>query len=308
MSVEKPLLTIFGCGYVGSALAREALARGWRVRALTRNPATAAALREAGIAVRIADIADRRWHRHWTDRGDYVVNCVSASSRDPDGYYHSYHGGSKSVIAWLSGASSPVQLVYTSSTSVYPQVDGRTVCEEDAGEPDDLTPTGAVLREAEELYREPLAGVARAFVLRLAGIYGPGRHYLLDQLRGGQNEFPGSGEFLLNLIHRDDAVRAVMAALTSGSQTMQRVFNIADGNPAIKRELVAWVAAELGVAPPRWDPGQLTARQKNRTGGSGLLPNRRIDCRRAEHELGWTPQYPDFRKAYRVWCAGRSPA
>lgn len=303
MSIDSPLLTIFGCGYIGTALASAALARGWRVRALTRNAEKAAALQAMGVTVLVDDLAGRHWHRKWPERGNYIVNCVSASSPDSDGYYHAYHEGTKSIIAWTAAGSGGSTLVYTGSTSVYPQTIGESVTEDDVGEIDDLTKTAQILREAEELYREPLPGIARAMVLRLAGIYGPGRHYLLDQLRQGRTVFPGAGDFWLNLIHRDDAVSGILAALESGPSVSSRTFNLADGNPFLKRDLVAWVARELNLEPPLWDPQMETSRQARRSNAAGKLPHRRILIDRARQELNWQPHYADFRQAYEEWIA-----
>src|SRR3954453_14228696 len=55
-------LVIFGAGYVGSAVARAAVARGLHVTALTRNPEKAARLRELGVTTVIADLAEPTWH------------------------------------------------------------------------------------------------------------------------------------------------------------------------------------------------------------------------------------------------------
>lgn len=301
MRNDSPVLTIFGCGYIGSALAASALDRGWRVRALTRNRQKASALQEMGVQVLVDDLAERHWHRQWADRGDYIVNCVSASSSDPDGYYHAYHEGTKSIIHWTATGDGAPVLVYTGSTSVYPQTDGQSVGEEDVGDLDELTETARILREAEELYREPLPGISCAIVLRLAGIYGPGRHYLLDQLREGRSVFPGAGDFWLNLIHRDDAVSGIMAALERGPSAAHRIFNLADGQPFLKRDLVAWVAKALQLEPPRWDPDMKTARQTRRSNTIGKLPHRKILIDRARQELSWQPYYQDFRQAYQGW-------
>jgi nucleoside-diphosphate-sugar epimerase len=254
-----------------------------------------------GVSVLIDDLAGRHWHRQWSERGDYIVNCVSASSPDADGYYHAYHEGTKSIIAWTAAGGGISTMVYTGSTSVYPQTGGESVSEDQVGAIDDLTETARILLEAEELYREPLPGIERAFVMRLAGIYGPGRHYLLDQLRQGRKVFPGAGDFWLNLIHRDDAVSGILAALESSASVTERTFNLADGNPFLKRDLVAWVAKELNLQPPRWDPEMNTPRQARRSNSSGKLPHRKILIDRAQQKLNWQPQYADFRQAYKEW-------
>lgn len=299
MDLSAPLITIFGCGYVGTALAEKALGKGWQVRALTRNEQTGQRLRDLGVDVLIADLADRNWHRRWTERGDFLVNTVSAASRSLDGYRHSYLEGMKSLIAWAAAGKGKSQLVYTSSTSVYPQVDGSDVREGDTGfHFEGLRPNAEVLLEAEALLEEPLPGLSRAFVLRLAGIYGPGRHYMLDQLREGRTEFAGVGDYWINLIHRDDIVSAVFAALESPAEVSDRIFNVSDGHPVLKQDLVQWLADRLNLGRTTFNPAQQTTRQASRSDSDGRLPHRVVRVDRIIDQLGWIPQYPDYKAGY----------
>lgn len=300
-----PLITIFGCGYVGSALAQEALKRGWRVRALTRNEDKARLLEGLGAEVLVADLADRNWHRKWPERGDYLINTVSAASRSIDGYRHSYLEGMKSVIGWAAGGSTAAQLVYTGSTSVYPQTDGSDVTESDTGfDAAGLRPSAEVLLEAEDLLQEPLPGIRRAFVLRLAGIYGPGRHYLLDQLREGKLEFAGSGDYWVNLIHRDDIVSAIFAALQSSDRVTDRIFNVSDGHPVLKQDLVQWLANALELGRTTFNPDRKTARQISRSDGAGRMPHRVVRVDRIQQQLNWEPSYVNFKAGYAALGVG----
>lgn len=284
-------LVIFGCGYVGSALAQAALAAGARVEALTRNPAKAAALREAGLTqVAVADLASADWHRALAPGADFVANTVSSGG--PEQYEHSYVGGMRSILDWAARGSRPVgTLVYTSSTSVYPQGGGQVVSE--AAEAPGSTPNGAIIRRSEELLEAaPAAARVRHFILRLAGIYGPGRHHLLDQLRAGASVLNGSGEHHLNLVHRDDIVAAIMACLLAPAGHGSAIYNVADTAPARRAEVVAWLAARLGRAVPSFD-GSTTLRR-----GGAPMPDRVIASDRIRRELGWQPGHPDFRSGF----------
>ena len=121
-------LVIFGCGYIGSAVAQAALAAGARVEALTRNPDKAAALRAAGLAqVVVADLASTTWHAQIAGGPDFVVNCVSSGG--PDQYWQSYVVGMQSIVSWAAKVGQIGTMVYTSSTSVYPQGEGAVVDE-----------------------------------------------------------------------------------------------------------------------------------------------------------------------------------
>ncbi len=285
-------LVIFGCGYVGSAVARAALAAGAQVEALTRNPEKAAALRALGLAkVVVAELSSSDWHRQIAGGPDYVVDCVSAGG-GPDGYRQSYVAGLQSILAWAMAGGAPVgTLVYTSSTSVYPQGDGVTVDESAPAEGG--TPNGRTIRESEILLQNaPANAVGRYFILRLAGIYGPGRHHLLDQLRAGAPSLGGSGAHRLNLAHREDIVSAILACLDAPPAVANGIFNVADTAPAMRAEVVRWLAGRLGRAMPAFD-GAAGARR-----GGAPMPDRIISSAKIQRTLGWRPQFPDYRAGF----------
>jgi len=286
-------LVIFGCGYVGTALARAGRAADARVTALTRNQATAEVLRAEGVTVVQADLAGDEWHGRIPSGTDFAVNCVSSGGGGLAGYEHSYLQGMRSIVRWTGQGGAPIgTLLYTSSTSVYPAGGGDAVTETTATA--GASPRGAVLRAAEEVLEQaPPAVCARWFILRLAGIYGPGRHHLLDELRSGSPVFSGRGDHRLNLAHRDDIVSAVLACLGAPAAVRNEIFNVADGAPATKHEVVAWLCAQLGRSVPAWaDTGGPSHRE------GAAVPDRTISSRKLQERLGWRPAYPDFRAGY----------
>ncbi|KAF0095585.1 MAG: NAD-dependent epimerase/dehydratase [Puniceicoccaceae bacterium 5H] len=289
-------LVIFGCGYVGGAVARRALAQGWRVTALTRNPEKAARLRDLGCDAVVAELADHDWHGRIHGPVDYVLNAVSGGGNGIEGYRRSYLEGQQSVLAWARGTSVGTY-VYTSSTSVYPQQDGEVVTETDAT--DGGSEMAHILLEAEGLLQPAPWGVHRAFVLRLAGIYGPGRHYLLNRLREGHREFPGSGAFYLNLAHLDDIVSAIFQCFGASAAVKGGVYNVADGQAVTKEAIVLWLAERLGIEGVRFNPELTDPRQaRRRQMGRTTRPHRRVSAEKFRRELGWRPQYSDFRAGY----------
>jgi nucleoside-diphosphate-sugar epimerase len=290
MSLQGKRLVIFGCGYVGSALAEAARAEGARVEALTRNPAKAGALEAKGIKTVVGDLAKSDWHGLIAGGADYVVNCVSSGG--PENYRASYVEGMRSVLTWAARGPQPIgTFVYTSSTAVYPQ-GGGVVVDETANAPGS-TPNGAIIRESEMLLQAAAAqSVERHFILRLAGIYGPGRHHLLDQLRMGATELGGRGDHRLNLAHRDDIVAAILACLRAPLTVRSAVLNVADSAPAMRAEVVAWLARQLGRATPGFD-GSAGARR-----GGAPMPDRIISNAAIQRLLGWRPRYPDYRVGF----------
>lgn len=280
-------LVIFGCGYVGAAVALEALTRGLRVTALTRNAASAVVLREQGIETIVADLASDAWHEQIAGGAEFVLNCVSSGGGGVEGYRHSYVAGTASILEWARTKGPAGTLLYTSSTSVYPQSGGATVDETaDVGGGGERA---AILLEAESLVRGEPAACARWFILRLAGIYGPGRHHFLDQMRRG--EVAGQGEQRLNLVHRDDAVTAIWACFTAPAAVRNEIFNVVDDAPARKTEIAVWLARELRLAVPRFTGEPISTRR-------GLTPDRVIANGKLKSRLGWAPRYSTYREGF----------
>lgn len=278
-------LVVFGCGYVGAAVARAAVAQGVRVTALTRNEVKAAALKLDGVEVVVADLASEEWHVRIEGGADFVLNCVSSGGGGIAGYERSYRQGMTSVVKWLRTRGAAACAVYTSSTSVYPQ--GGGVSLDETAVVDRTGERPAVLVAAEEKLLEAGDAAERRIVLRLAGIYGPGRHHLLEQVRAG--EVAGRGDFHLNLIYRDDIVAAVWAAFAV--KCVEGIFNVADDGAATKDEVVAWLVARLGVAMPRFSGEPAGGRR-------AVTPDRIIGNAKLKAALGWRPGSPTFREGY----------
>jgi nucleoside-diphosphate-sugar epimerase len=283
-------LVILGCGYLGSAVAREAIAAGMEVDALTRNPARAAELAGMGAKAVMADLALWDWHDRVRAGAELVLNCVSSGWRGIEGYRRSYVDGMRSSLAWA--VRQPVgPIVFTGSTSVYPQ-DGGAMVDESAST-EGTGENGALLMEAETLLREARRACDRWFILRLGGIYGPGRHHLLDQIRAGVATIKGSGSHRLNLTHRDDVCSAVWSAFSAPVGVRNRIFNVTDDGPATRAEIVQWLAGRTGQTAPSFpaDAAGMGRRFSHQA-------DRRISNARIKAELGWRPRYPTFREGY----------
>ncbi|HEY4246534.1 MAG TPA: NAD-dependent epimerase/dehydratase family protein [Lacunisphaera sp.] len=292
ISLEGKRLVIFGCGYVGSAVAHAAVAAGASVEALTRNSEKAVVLRAQSLTkVVVAELSSSDWHSQLESGADFIVNCVS-SAGGPDGYRQSYLAGMASILKWASSGKTPIgAMLYTSSTSVYPQGGGAVV--DETALADGATPNGKIIRESEMLLQAvPEAVCRRWFILRLAGVYGPERHHLLNQLRAGATTLGGSGGHHLNLVHRDDIVSAVMGCLTAADGIESQIFNVADTAPAWREDVVRWLTKRLGRAMPVFD-GIAGARR-----GGEPMPDRVISSEKIQRVLGWRPQHPDYRSGF----------
>jgi nucleoside-diphosphate-sugar epimerase len=294
-------LLILGCGYVGSAVAWRAVDEGREVTAVTRNPERAAALAATGVHAVVADLAESDWHGQVGREFETVLNCVGSGGSGMEGYRRSYLEGMKSVLVWARSAAVGT-LVYTSSTSVYAQDAGVRVDESMPAE--GRNETAQILVETEKLLRNApaaeRANLRRWFILRLAGIYGPERHSLLDAIRIGYTSLPGTGGHRLNLAHRDDIVDAIFACFEASPAVYDQVFNVADDAPATKHEVAVWLASQLGKTAPVLAGGLAPGR-------SAAVPDRIIANGRIKEALGWSPVHPTFREGYAEILQQESP-
>ena len=287
---------IIGCGYVGAELGGALVRNGHDVYGLGRSAGAAAKL-TAGITPIQADITVPKTLEALSWNWDWVVNCVSSGGGGVEEYRKLYVEGTRNVLRWLAD-SSPQKFVYTSSTSVYGQDEGEVVTEHSPTEP--LKETAKLLIEAERLL---LSAVRKtdfpAVILRLSGIYGPGRGYWFKQFLKREMTVEGHENRILNMIHRDDATGAIIAALERGEPG--EVYNVSDDEPVELNEFYKWLAEQLGR------PSELTASVYHQEKPASRPPtrdsrrgstNKRISNARLKSELGYRFKYPTFREGY----------
>lgn len=278
---------IVGCGYVGIPLGALLGKRGHAVYGLRRSPSAEAALTGAGIRLVVGDVTDPASLSGLPGPFDWVVHCVSAGRGGLDAYQRAYVEGTQHLLAHLANQA-PVKLVYTSSTSVYGQNDGAWVTEESATIP--MAPTGRILLEAERLVLGAAGpGHVPGVVLRLAGIYGPGRDYWRRQFIERNGQMDGDGERVLNMIHRDDVAGAITAALERG--TPGEVYNVVDDEPVTQRDLFSWLAMKMGTGAPTMGPLETAARKRGAT-------NKRVCNRKLRESLRFNGRFPTFRQGF----------
>jgi nucleoside-diphosphate-sugar epimerase len=280
-------LLIIGCGYIGAPLAAELARLGHEVFGLCRHPAETE-LRAAGVTPLVADITRREQLSTLPNGYDWVVHCVSSSGGTAEDYRAVYLRGTENVLEWLR-ARPPKRFVYTSSTSVYGQMDGSEVDEESVTEP--AADTARVLVATEKLLLE--AARRRGFpaiILRVAAIYGPGRGYWFRQFLRNEARIEGDGGRSFNMIHRDDVVGTIIAALEYGQPG--EVYNAVDDEPVTQLEFYRWFAKQLGKELPPWVEEDKTLNCKRG------VTNKRVSNRKLKTQLGYQFKYPTFREGY----------
>jgi len=279
---------IVGCGYVGLPLGSELVRLGHEVFGLRRSTSAENELKAAGIKPLIADITKPGTLAKLPHEFDWVVHCVSSTGGNAEDYRKVYFQGTCNLAGWLSAAGLK-KFVYTGSTSVYGQTDGSQVKETSPTEP--AAETAKVLLETEKLL---LAAVTDrkipAVILRVAGIYGPERGHWFKQFLKNEARIEGDGSRFLNMIHRDDLIGIIIAALKNGRPG--EIYNAMDDEPVSQTNFFQWLAATVGKYPP---PSVPENPEENRQRG---VTNKRVLNRKLKMELGYQFKYPNFRKGY----------
>lgn len=281
-----PSLMIVGCGDVGSRLGRQLAARDWRVHGLRRN---VAALPLEVLPVS-GDLGQLECPDTWpVGRLDYLVFCAAATQHDEAGYRAAYVEGLRNTLGWLQQrGQTPRRLLFVSSSGVYAQRDGEWVDETSPAQAQSYS--GSVMLEAEQL---ALHSGIPASVVRLTGIYGPGREWLLRQVREGYR-VASEPPLYANRIHAEDAA-GLLAALLEADRSgvaLEDCYLGVDNEPVALHEVVGWLREQLGVT--HWADEQTVRRA-----GSKRCSNARARA------LGWAPRYPSFREGYAAILAGK---
>ncbi|WP_347109098.1 SDR family oxidoreductase [Paenarthrobacter sp. S56] len=273
---------IAGCGDLGTEAGLRFASAGEEVVGIRRSPGKLPGeIRgvRADLASEIPDLPGN---------ADIVVVALAADSATEEAYRAAYVDGLRNVLDALDRqAVAPRRILFVSSTAVYPDSAGAVVDETTPTEPSRFS--GKVLLEAEELLFAR-ARESEAAVLRLGGIYGPGRTRLIDQVRSGRAVIPGQPKHT-NRIHRDDAA-AMIVHLATMPQRPESVYLGVDDEPAEYGDVLRFLAKELQLPEPPVGPAS--------DGGAG---DKRCSNRRLR-STGFEFTYPTYKEGYRAILAG----
>ncbi len=265
---------IAGCGYVGSALAEALAQQGELVFGLRRSQQPL----PRGVSHVVADLAEPTSLSVIPEAIDTVVYAASADQRSEEAYRRAYVAGPENLLAFLDDRGDPVRrVVYVSSTGVYGYADGRWI---DEDTPTNSSGTGAILEEGEG---RCLAGPFPSVILRLGGIYGPGRRNLIDRVLAREATCASGPPRYSNRMHLHDIVAAIVHLLDL--ERARDVYLGVDDDPADSCTVARWLASQLGVPPPA-----TVDRPAPRT-------NKRCRNKRLV-ESGLKLRYPTFREGY----------
>ena len=277
--MPKASVLIAGCGDIGSRLATQLLGNDWQVyglrRSIDRLP--------AGVTGVAGDLFSEQCPVQWpSGQIDYLVYSAAATEHDEAGYQAAYVDGLKNTLSWLEqNGQRPRRLLFVSSSGVFAQKGGEWVDETSPAEATSYS--GRIMLDAEQVALN--SGIA-ASVVRLTGIYGPGREWMLGQVRKGYRvavEPPLYG----NRIHADDAAGLLAFLLEADRQgkALDDCYIGVDNAPVPLAQVVGWLRERMGVT--EW-----AAEESIRRAGSKRCSNARAKA------LGWEPRYSSYREGY----------
>jgi len=262
-------------------VARAWLENGDDVYALTRSPSRATQLSELGLHAVVGDVT-RGESLAELPASATVLYAVGYDGTAEASMREVYVEGLRNVLAALHDDSPRV--IYVSSTSVYGQSDGQCVDERSPCVP--VTEGGRICLEAEQLLRSDVLG-SHCTILRMAGLYGPGRVPRIAALRAGEPiAAPRLG--YMNLIHIDDAAAVVLAA---ERPTASDLYAVTDGHPVQRGDYYTELARLISAPPPRFvePPADHPAVQRARS-------SKQVSNRLMLDELGVELMYPSYRE------------
>lgn len=264
---------VIGCGYVGSALADRLEQAAVTVTKVKRsNP-------ELDAGVVCCDVNRPETLTSLPDTVDAVYYLVSADDRSDEAYERAYVSGLREVLRYYGSVTTPPKLfVYVSSTGVYGQDAGQMVDEASSADAESFT--GRRVRQGELLTLS--SGLEKRIIVRFGGIYGPGRTRMLGAA-SERSAISEADNAYTNRIHREDCAGVLMHL--SALSAPESIYNAVDDDPALRSEVISWIAAQKGKT--------LSAPDFTEQPSGKRVSNRRLKL------SGYTFEFPTFREGYR---------
>lgn len=284
---------IVGCGDVGVRIAKRLLPTGCRVSALARSAEGAARLQAFGIEPVPGNLDDPASLADLPSAGKVVMYLAPPPGGGP------IDGRMRHFCQVVTTARRPSKVVYVSTSGVYGDCGGAWVTEETPVNPQTSRAQRRV--DAETAVREwGCACAVPVVILRVTGIYGPGR-LPLARIKQGHPVLREEESPPTNRIHADDLALVCCAAAEKAADG--EIFNVSDGQPGTMTQYFNAIADRLGLPrPPQVSMAE--ARQvMNPMMLSYLQETRRMGNEKMLRRLGIVLQYPDLASGLTQVCA-----
>jgi len=271
-------ILVAGAGYTGGTIARFFTAKKQRVYALTRSAEKAKSFESEGIRPLIMDMTHPET-LIGLPQAQFVVIAVAPDDRSEEAYRRTYVEGVGNFLKALKKGTRPLLVVYLSSTGVWPDQGGAWVDETVLAVPD--SERAKILLQAE---KQVLNSELPSVVVRLAGIYGPGRNRLATLRKADSFSKATERQRWMNLIHVQDIAES-MPVIFKKSEA-GAIIACADDEPTTSSEFYEWLTSHAGIPNPPKFPTQPIQGKRIR---NSLLKS-----------FGYQFQYPTFREGYRA--------
>ncbi|KQU92019.1 NAD(P)-dependent oxidoreductase [Mesorhizobium sp. Root102] len=286
---------IFGAGYSGKAFARasKASARAGKgaatILGTTRSADKFEALRQAGIAPLLFDGALTEQIGDALKKTTHLLISVA-----PEEVGDPVLNAAREAIAQMPAVE---WIGYLSTVGVYGNYDGAWVDETAECRP--VSKRSVMRVAAEQDWLQLGTDIGRPVaILRLSGIYGPGRNALVNLENGSARRLVKPDQ-VFNRIHCDDIAGALWRLIEGNTGG---IFNVTDDLPAPPQDVVAYAASLMGIEPPPeipFDAAQLSPMARSFYGENKRVANAAIKA------AGYSLRFPDYRTAFdHMWASG----
>ncbi|MGB3766611.1 MAG: NAD-dependent epimerase/dehydratase family protein [Phormidesmis sp.] len=246
---------VIGCGYVGKTVAHLWKAKGFEVLATTTSPERINELSE--VAQQVAVLKGTEEEKLLAALADKEVALLCVGSKRGANYRETYLSTAK-TIARVMPKTRVRQLIYTSTCSVYGQNTGAWITEMMPPEPS--TENGKIVEATEQTLLAAQSPNLKVCILRLGGIYGPGRKVEDIYSRVAGKTLPGKGEEAANWVHLLDIIGAIDWAQ---EQQLSGIYNVVQDEIIPRKELIGRVCDRLNLPPVTWDGDENAGRGRN---------------------------------------------
>jgi nucleoside-diphosphate-sugar epimerase len=249
-------VTIVGCGYVGTAVARRWQSRNnFTVMATTTTPDRVLSLEAIASQVAIALGNDAEALKSVLHDREVILLTMGARGGS---YEETYLETSRTLVSLLPHFRDLRQVIYTSSYAVYGDRGGKWVDESSPVAP--ANENGEILAQTEQILLAAARETVKVCIFRLGGIYGEGRELVRIFGRAAGMTRPGDGTDTTNWIHLEDIVGAIDFAV---QHQLEGIYNLVDDSHLTTGELMAGVLEKHNLPPVLWDASQPSLRPYN---------------------------------------------
>ena len=273
-------------GVYGRHLVPRLAAAGYRIRALVRKPELAGIAATCGAGFAVADIFDEASLQAGLAGCEVAINL--ATSLPAPGEQGDYARNDElrregTPIFLRACREAGVSRVLQQSIAMTHAGGGDAWADEETFYPVAEGVAGAAITAVRTMEASVVASGLDWAILRGGLFYGPGTGFDDDwftRARAGKLRLPAEGDDYVSLVHIADMAAATVAAL--GSWPSRQPLIVADDCPARWRDVLTYVCAVAGCAPPQ-------------PGGRSAMPSFRVKNARARQCLAWAPVYGDYR-------------